>query len=115
VHEFSIVQRLIGTVEEQASAAGARRVTQVKLKLNPLSGYTAEHIQFSFDLAKKPGSIVADAILALEQTAGIVRCENCGHEFEVEELPNLCPRCDSVKLQPKEAIGLVLESFEIEK
>lgn len=115
VHEFSIVQELIETVEKQAKGAGADRVTQVKLRFNPLTGYVADHIRFSFDMAKKPSPLLADAVLVLEEIPGRVRCADCGQECAVEELPNLCPHCGSLQLQPLESRQLVLESYEIER
>ncbi|MCL5097439.1 MAG: hydrogenase maturation nickel metallochaperone HypA [Candidatus Omnitrophica bacterium] len=115
MHEFSIVKDLIEMVEKEAAAAGANRVTQVTLRFNPLAGFVAEHIEFSFELAKAPSALLAQAELKVNSTKGMVRCLDCGHEFEVEELPNICPHCDSLRLEPLDQVGLVIESYEIER
>ncbi len=115
MHEIHLVRDLIAVVEKQAAAQGARRVTQVKLKFNPLVSFDADHVQFSFDLARKESPLVANAKLVLEVAEGIVRCKHCGHEFTVDQLPNVCPKCDSVQLVPVGGAGVVLESYEMER
>ncbi len=114
MHEIHLVRELIATVEKQAAAQGARRVTQVKLRFNPLVSYDDDHVQFSFEIAKKESPLLKDAQLALTKIPGVVRCQDCKNEFETDELPNICPRCNSVNLQPVNATGLVLESYEME-
>ena len=115
MHEVHIVRELIGVVEKQAAAQGARRVTLVKLRFNALNSHSADHVQFSFDLVKKDSPLVKDASLKLTEVAPLVRCAKCGHEFETEHLPDVCPKCDSLDLKAVNSTEMVLEGFEIER
>jgi hydrogenase nickel insertion protein HypA len=114
VHELHAVRELVDRVEREAHARGARRVTRVQLRYNPLASLDDAHVQFSFDIAKQEAPLVREAALALTVVPGRVRCEDCRGESETDALPNVCPHCSSVQLRPMEATALVLESFEIE-
>jgi hydrogenase nickel insertion protein HypA len=114
MHEVHIVRELVATVEKQAAAQGAQRVTRLKLKYNPLVSHEADHVQFCFDVVKQESTLLKGAELQLTKVPGLVRCQGCRHEFETDELPNICPKCGAVDLAPVNATGLILESFEIE-
>jgi hydrogenase nickel incorporation protein HypA/HybF len=114
VHELHAVRDLVDRVEREAQARGARRVTSVRLRYNPLTSLDDDHVQFSFDIAKQEASLLREAALVLTAVPGRVRCGDCRRESETRALPDLCPHCGSVQLQPVEATALVLESFEIE-
>jgi hydrogenase nickel incorporation protein HypA/HybF len=115
MHEVHIVRELIDVVEKQAAAQGARRVKLVKLRFNALTSHSGEHVQFAFDFVKKDHPLVQDAALKLNEVAPLVRCAKCGHEFETEHLPDVCPKCDSLDLKPVNSTDMVLEGFEIER
>lgn len=115
MHEVHLVSDLVAAVEKQAAARGAKRVTRVKIKFNPLISHSGEHVQFCFDVVKRDSALLKDAALALIELPGLVRCKDCRHEFETDELPGICPKCGSTNLQPVDPTGLTLEGFEIEK
>jgi len=115
MHEVHIVRELIDVVEKQATAQGAKRVKLVKLRFNPLTSHSGEHVQFAFDFVKKDSPLVKDAALKLNEVAPLVRCAKCGHQFETPELPDVCPKCDSLDLKPVNSTDMVLEGFEIER
>jgi len=115
MHEVHLVRELVETVEKQAAAQGATRVKLVKLRFNPLTSHSGEHVQFAFDLVKKDSALVKDAALQLNEAAPLVRCAKCGHEFATEHLPDICPKCDSLDLKAVNPTDMVLEGFEIER
>ena len=114
MHEIHLVRELIAKVEQDARERGAQCVTSVRMRYNPLVSFDDDHVQFSFDIAKKESPLLAGAQLVLTRTPGLVRCESCRNEFEIEALPNVCPKCASVNLHPVNATGLALEGFDIE-
>ncbi len=115
MHELSIVREMMETLVQSALSEKASRISKVKLKMNPLSGFDADDVEFSFELVKKENPLTRDAVLNLEVLRGLVRCKNCGEEFEVEELPNICSKCESLELVPLEPMGLFLITYELEK
>lgn len=114
MHDTHLIQELIATVEKEAAARGAKRVTLVKLKHNPLLSHGADQVRFCFEVVKKGRNLVKNAALAISSAPSLARCQICQHEFEVDELPNVCPRCGSLQLQPVDPTGVRLEGYEIE-
>lgn len=115
MHEVHLVRDLVATVEKQASAQGAKGVKTIRVLFSPLISHSAEHVEFCFEVVKKDSPLLKETKLALTALPKLARCLDCGHEFEVDELPNICPKCNSVNLQPVHNTGLTLEGFEIEK
>ncbi len=115
MHEVHIVRELVTTVEKEATAQGAKRVRSLRLRYNPLVSHDAEHVRFCFDVVKKESRLLQEANLVLDRVPGLVRCEGCQRQFELSELPNVCPHCGSIQLTPVNPTHLVLESFEIER
>jgi hydrogenase nickel insertion protein HypA len=114
VHELSAVRDLVDRVEREAHARGARRVTRVRLRYNPLASLDDAHVRFSFDIAKQDAPLLREAALALTVVHGRVRCAACGAESETDALPNLCSGCGSPRLEATGPTALAVESFEIE-
>jgi hydrogenase nickel insertion protein HypA len=115
MHEVHLVRAIIEAVEKQAAANGARRVKSVKIRFNALTSHSAEHVQFSFDLVKKDSPVVQDAKLTLNEVEPSLRCAKCQHVFHAHHLPEMCPKCLSLDVQPVNSTDMVLESFEAEK
>ena len=114
MHEVHLVRAIIENVEKQAKARNAKRVKWIKIRFNALTSHSADHVQFSFDLVKKENPLVRDATLELNEVEPLLRCAGCGHEFHGHHLPEVCPKCGSIKVTPVNSTDMVLESFEIE-
>lgn len=114
MHEVHLVREIIGVAEQQAAAKGARRVKRIRIRFNPLTSHSADHVRFSFDLVKKESAMVREAALDLTEVAPEVLCSKCGHRFEAHHLPDICPRCFSVDVEAVNPTDMVLETFEIE-
>ncbi|HZT22750.1 MAG TPA: hydrogenase maturation nickel metallochaperone HypA [Verrucomicrobiae bacterium] len=115
MHEVHLVRAVLETVEKQAVAQNARRVTRVHIRFNPLTSHSGDHVRFSFDLVKKDIPLVKDAALELTEVEPTLRCLNCAHQFPGHHLPDACPRCGSVNVRAVHSTDMVLESFEIER
>lgn len=115
MHEVHLVREIIDSVERQAKSKGAKRVKKVKIRFNRLTSHSAEHVRFSFDIVKRESRMAKDALLDLIEVKPLVRCVKCRHEFEANQLPEMCPKCDSVEVQPVTPTDMLLEGFEIER
>ena len=115
MHEVHLVRELINTVEKQAAAQGASRVKLVKIRFNSLTSHSADHVQFSFDVVKKESRLAKDAALELTEVRPLVRCAKCGHQYETDHLPDICPKCNSLEVKSVNPTDMVLEGFEIER
>jgi hydrogenase nickel incorporation protein HypA/HybF len=112
MHEVHLVQEIVDKVQQQARAEGAQRVKRVKIRFNRLTSHSGEHVRFVFDVAKKESTMIKDAALDLVEVAPIVRCRRCGFEYEGNQLPEVCPECFSMDVDPLNPTEMVLEGFE---
>jgi hydrogenase nickel incorporation protein HypA/HybF len=115
VHELSIVETLIEQVAEEVAAAGqAGQIKRLDLSIGCLSGVNVDSVRFAFEVLA-PGTIVADAVLAIDQPRAQGNCQDCGARFETDEFIPLCPECQSSHVRIQGGQDLVLESIELEE
>lgn len=77
---------------ESAQAAGASRITSLRLRVGRLSGVVPEAMQFAWDVVRV-GTLAADASLEIETVAAVGWCERCEAEFECADFLLGCPHC----------------------
>ncbi len=93
MHEFSLMDSILTTVEEAAEQAGATRVCEVDLLIGELAQVMDEAMEFAFE-ALTPGTICEGARLHLTFVKPKSKCSACGCEFEHDVFHRRCPRCD---------------------
>ncbi|MFN3598664.1 MAG: hydrogenase maturation nickel metallochaperone HypA [Aquificaceae bacterium] len=113
MHEFSIVQSLLELLEEQTRQYGAKRVTKVEISIGVLSGIEPHLLELAFDTFKE-GTIAEKAELLVEVEKLRIWCEECGREYQKEELNLLCPGCGSLNTHIRGGQELLLKSIELE-
>jgi len=111
VHELSLVASLFETLEAQAKAHGAARVSLVKLSVGELAGVVPELLESAFDTYKR-GTIAGDARLEIEVVSVRFRCRACGGEAFLDDTS--CAACGARDPEIVAGRDLVLERLEIE-
>ncbi|MFZ5603818.1 MAG: hydrogenase maturation nickel metallochaperone HypA [Pseudomonadota bacterium] len=107
MHELSLVEDILRIAGKQA---GGRTVKRVVLEVGALTCVMPEALEFCFDSCKAAAAL-EQAQLVIERHAGVARCEQCGSEFELDELyqPCACGSFDKAILQGQELRILSLE------
>jgi len=113
MHEFSIVQSLLGLIEEYARENKAKSVTKVVVSIGVLSGVEPHLLEMAFNTFKE-GTVAEKAELVMEIEKLRIRCMDCGKESEKEELNALCPECGSLNTQIVGGQDMFLKSLELE-
>ena len=98
---------------ESAQAAGARRVTGLRLRVGALSGAVPEAMRFAWDVVSRD-TIAAGARLEIESVAATGWCAVCDAEFECMDCFNECPRCHSVSDALRRGRELEIAAVEAE-
>jgi len=85
MHEYSLTQSIIETVERHAAAAAENgesfTVRKINLVIGESSGIMGESIRLYFDIIAK-GSNCENAVLEIESVKSMLRCKVCGALFE---------------------------------
>lgn len=92
MHELSITQNVVATVEERIDG----RVTGVRVEIGPLSGILPDAVRFCFDVVCE-GTRLDGAWLEIVEPSALARCRRCGTEFQPKDLIVLCD-CGSAEV-----------------
>ncbi len=92
MHELSICQALIDQVTDLAREQKVSAVSDIYVRVGPLSGVEAPLMQNAFPIAAA-GTVADDANLHLEATPIRVRCDECGEESEARMNSLVCAAC----------------------
>jgi hydrogenase nickel incorporation protein HypA/HybF len=111
MHEYSVVQALIGRVEKEAAARGATSVHRLRVSLGELSGVEPELLTTAYNTFRER-TICASAELDLRRVEARWACARC--ELAISRgAPLRCTICgDPARLVHGDE--LVLESIDME-
>lgn len=113
MHEVSIMTEAVRMAAETARAAGAQRVTGLRLRVGTLSGAVPEAMQFAWEVVCE-GTIAAGAQLEIESVPAAAWCVKCEAEFASSKCFNECPTCHTVSRELRRGRELEIVSVEIE-
>ena len=99
MHEVSIVQSLIESIDSQLAAQNVERATSIRVRRG--STFSADALEQAF-AALSPGTRLADATLLVETFDTRFTCPRCGHSQTItsDDLTGhffLCPGCNAVQ------------------
>ena len=113
MHEFSVVQSLMGLIEENARQNNAKSVSKVVVKIGKMSGIEPHLLKIAFDTFKEK-TICENAELEMVLQEVIAYCEDCQREFVIKEHRFICPFCNGFNLQIKDGEDMYLMSIEMD-
>ncbi|WP_457642462.1 hydrogenase/urease nickel incorporation protein HypA [Persephonella sp.] len=113
MHEFSVVQSLMGLIEENARQNNAKSVSKVIVKIGKMSGIEPHLLKIAFDTFKEK-TICENAELEMIIQDVIAKCEDCGKEFVVENHRFVCPECEGFNLHILDGEDMYLLSLEMD-
>jgi len=114
MHEFSLMQNVLATVESTAREAKAERVTSIRLVIGELSEVLFDAMEFAFE-ALSPGTVCEGATLTETRVPPLARCMVCGAEFAHDRYHWACPECDSLATELLKGREMYIDSIEIEE
>ena len=119
MHELPITQSLLDITLRHANTAGAKRVTQIRVKIGQLSSVVDDSVQFYWGIIARD-TIAEDATLVFERIPARFHCTQCGAtltpgaKFCLKASNYLCPQCSSPDLLLDGGDELYIDSIEVE-
>ena len=92
MHEYSIVQSLVGRVAEEAARVGATRVHRLEVRIGELSGVEIDLLETAYETFRE-GSICDGAPMEVTFVPARWRCDGCGQGFARGEVLR-CAACE---------------------
>jgi hydrogenase nickel incorporation protein HypA/HybF len=98
MHELSIAQSIISTLEKVVPEGDYGKVSQIHLQIGQLSGIEIDALQFSFDIIKEK-SVFSKAVLITDIIEGEAMCNSCNTLFAYASYGCSCPTCGSYDIR----------------
>ena len=112
MHELSIVEALLESVQQELRARPEARLGAVQLRVGALRLIEPETLQFCFAAAVRDTPLDG-ARLEIERVEAAARCTSCQTEFAVEEQWFECPACHSLEARLLRGEELDLTGLEL--
>ena len=112
MHELSISSAIVDTAVKHA---GGRQIALVSLTVGALRQVVPDSLDFYFEIVAR-GTLCEGARLEQTLVPAGARCPGCGHEWELEGLPQFrCPGCGAAPAEIVSGDELEVESIELEE
>jgi hydrogenase nickel incorporation protein HypA/HybF len=109
VHELSICQAILDTVEARS---GGRPVRRVDVRIGHLRQVVPDALRFAWEMLTE-GSGLSGCELGIESVPAVVRCLSCGSNTTLD-LPVLaCATCESHDVELLSGEEFQLASFDV--
>ncbi len=109
MHEFSLCQNIANIVTTHAQKEN-KSVKKIILKVGDLAGVDIESLCFWFPVAIKDTDI-KDTKLELVHEKGYAKCQDCSQEFNLTQLYQACPNCESFHKEILKGQELLVQSI----
>src|SRR6056297_3656424 len=98
MHEFSIAQNIIEIAKESAENAGCKKIINLDIEVGTQSGVVFEAIETALESAKT-NSMLEQARINIIKIEAEALCNDCKHQFPVDDLFSPCPKCNSINTE----------------
>ena len=95
MHEFSIAMSIVEIAEAEAKKANARKINELVLDVGTMSGIEFYALDTALEMAVK-NTLLEKASLKVNKIQAIARCTACKSEFDINQVYDPCPKCDSL-------------------
>jgi hydrogenase nickel incorporation protein HypA/HybF len=113
MHEFSVTEGLIKMALEEATKAGATRITEIKLVIGDLSTIIDESVQMYFDIMSE-GNMAHGAKLVFRRIPAEFCCKDCGLKYNKPKTGYDCPSCGGMGMPTGVGREFYMESMDVE-
>lgn len=86
---------IVDIANEEAIKANVESFSQIELKIGTQSGIEMDAFNFAWPIGIKD-SVLEKANLVVHTVTAISKCSECGYQFEIENLYDSCPKCNSI-------------------
>jgi len=113
MHEYSIVQSLLDSCEENAKANDSTEVTKVVVKIGTMSGVEPDLLKSAFDTFKED-TMCENAEFVMNIQPIVIDCHKCLVKSELSSMEFCCPKCESVEFDIVDGEDMFLMQLELQ-
>ncbi|MDH4048210.1 MAG: hydrogenase maturation nickel metallochaperone HypA [Gammaproteobacteria bacterium] len=113
MHELSVCQAIVREVLELAAARCATSISDIYLRVGPLSGVETPLLRNAFPFAAA-GTVVSGAALHVAPTPVRIHCSRCDADTVVPPNRLLCGQCSDWRTELLSGDELLLDRIEMQ-
>ncbi len=113
MHEFSLTEKILRIVLNEAEAHQAREVKKIRIIVGDLSGVVNDSVEMYFRLISK-GTIAEKAALEFIRQKAQLYCETCRTEYTKTNYDFLCPTCGNLGRLTDTGQECIVQNIEVE-
>lgn len=113
MHELSLLEGVLSTLEDSAQTHGFRQVKHIWLEIGQLSCVEPEALRFGFKAVMK-NTLAEAAELTLIEQPGHGHCCGCQETVAIDSLYAPCPLCGHHQVQITEGMAMRVKELEVE-
>lgn len=113
MHEMSICEGILLTLEEEAKKQQFQRVKQVWLEIGVFAGVEPQALHFSWEVVTS-NSLAEGSKLHIIDEPGQAWCLGCSQTVEIQNRYDDCPKCGSHLLQVTAGEALRIKELEVD-
>lgn len=98
MHELGIISAMVDSIEKIVKEQGLHEVKKITIEVGELSGVVPHYMEVCYPAAVYK-TFMENTVLDLETIPGIVRCRDCGKEFNAMAHDFACPDCGSQNME----------------
>ena len=98
MHELGLISAMVDSIETIVKEHGLHEVKKIVLEVGELSGVVPHYMEVCYPAAVYK-TFMENTVLELETIPGIVRCRQCGREFNAMAQDFACPVCHSQDME----------------
>ncbi|MBU1170716.1 MAG: hydrogenase maturation nickel metallochaperone HypA [Proteobacteria bacterium] len=115
MHELPVINSILSVVLKHAEANQVQKVVTIYLQVGAMSDLEDTWMQQYFDHLSK-GGVAEGAKLVIERMPVVMRCNSCGHSFEInikDGTKPVCPSCSGEKHSLVSGREYIIKNMEV--
>ena len=112
MHEGAIVHSLLEIAKDIRIKEDLKEILEVKIVVGKFHQIVEEVMITNFSFMKTEYDGFENAVLSMTERNVRVKCEDCQHEFTIDEPIFMCPKCDSFNTELISGKELYIETIE---
>lgn len=113
MHEYAVTKGMLNTVLDEASKAGVKKITEIRLVIGDLSTIIDESVQMYFDILSE-NTAASGAKLIFKRVKAQFKCSACSALYDKPAKGFSCPECGSDGMPTGIGREFYIESIEVE-
>ncbi|RLC55665.1 MAG: hydrogenase expression protein [Candidatus Cloacimonadota bacterium] len=112
MHEGAIIHSLLEIAKDIRIKEELKEILEVKIVVGKFHQIVEEVMITNFDFMKTEYEGFEKAVLLMTEKDVSVKCEDCKHEFTIDEPIFMCPKCHSFNTELISGKELYIETME---